>query len=714
MMKPKEEFRCYDQAIENDPKYTQASIQKAFRLPPKEAIECLKRAISNDLKPGQEAILWHNLAGIYLKIKNYEEAYKSINRSLELHDNEHTRQVRDVIRENMSFPNAKNQTNEKSEERLANDYDTKDKRSNEDREFEDEDFRNVFRDNLITFLINEKKFPRESLNYEILAEAPDLDLAVKHPGTDEFLAIFEFKHGSIEVSSKNINNILNKHKKTIVGRYNIFVYIVHPSKESNENFSIYKVEENKITDVSYEKFPTYNQLLFASPLDAPGRRICRALIELAKDKHGFSIHTPCQDYIDLQIKENKRTAAQIHRLKESDKNIALVLAGYEEELYPDIMSNYVVRGDIENLSGYSNKYPAEKNWLKGTLGHPHLRYKASVCILKPGVLVLEDIEKEVGELLELAKKNAENKGPAEPEENPKRILDAGGTVATITDDRISSVDLLGRKDLVRALANMFVHTKEIEGFTVALFGNWGEGKSTIMDLLKNQLKTSNNFEFAKFNAWEYEHTDNIAAGLAQEVVDGLMKGVIGFRNRLLLHVKFAWCEYKWNFIYSILCLLIIGLSPLALYLLGKVWGNLGISFQAFLGVGVLAVLVPIVICIYRGLKQIIEHPLAAQLQTYLKLPTYGEHLGLVPVLKRHIKTLCSLRLGKEKKLIVFVDDLDRCHAECISKTLDAIRLVMTIPRVIVIFGIDYRIAFKAIEGHYKNVSDGKGEIRKKR
>jgi tetratricopeptide (TPR) repeat protein len=105
-----EEFYCYDRAIENDPKYIQAYMQKAYSLSQGEdyvgAIECFKKGIDNELEPEKEAILWHNLAETYLRIRNYEEAYRSINRSLELYDNEHTRMVRDAIEGDMSSKGA--------------------------------------------------------------------------------------------------------------------------------------------------------------------------------------------------------------------------------------------------------------------------------------------------------------------------------------------------------------------------------------------------------------------------------------------------------------------------------------------------------------------------------------------------------------------------------------------------------------------------------
>ncbi len=52
-----------------------------------------------------------------------------------------------------------------------------------------------------------------------------------------------------------------------------------------------------------------------------------------------------------------------------------------------------------------------------------------------------------------------------------------------------------------------------------------------------------------------------------------------------------------------------------------------------------------------------------------------------------------------------MDDLDRCEPDAISSTLDAIRLVMDIKNVVVIIGIDHRIAFRAIEIQYSDLAD---------
>ncbi|MCK5174922.1 MAG: hypothetical protein KAR47_16120, partial [Planctomycetes bacterium] len=257
----------------------------------------------------------------------------------------------------------------------------------------------------------------------------------------------------------------------------------------------------------------------------------------------------------------------------------------------------------------------------------------------------------------------------------------------------------------KTLAGMFALTDCDNGFTMALLGDWGQGKSTVMGLLQTELekKHKGKFEFATYNAWEYEKTENVSAGIAQEVVKGLI-GKIGGWQKISLRRKFAWREYNEKLRGLLITTLLALNIAVILWDIALLFDDISSWCNAVAAVfGLSAIGLPVFS--FKDLKKIFEHPLSTQLQTYLKLPDYGEHLGLIPVLKRHIKILCDFQLDK-KKLVVFVDDLDRCNVDHIAKVLDAIRLVMTIPNVIVMIGIDHRIAFKAIQKHYKELADG--------
>ncbi len=299
-------------------------------------------------------------------------------------------------------------------------------------------------------------------------------------------------------------------------------------------------------------------------------------------------------------------------------------------------------------------------------------------------------------------------------------------IATALADEPSKHDSLGRTPIVNTLANMLASPEQTLPMTIALLGDWGAGKSSMIDQLQLQLnKLIKDFDnswtlvserdrneplrpyayiHATFNAWEYEKTDNIRAGLAQEVVNGLVDDMYIWQKFGFSFLN-AWCQHRWQFVWSVLGVVVTALAVLY----GVSSNDLGLNTfsETFLGVGAAAAMSFVLYKSWKTAVNILEHPLVSRLQTYLKLPSYGEHLGLVPVIKQQIETLCKLRLKGlyRHRLLVVVDDLDRCSPECITETLDAIRLVMNLKDVAVLIAIDDRVAFRAVAEHYKKLSD---------
>lgn len=111
----------------------------------------------------------------------------------------------------------------------------------------------------------------------------------------------------------------------------------------------------------------------------------------------------------------------------------------------------------------------------------------------------------------------------------------------------------------------------------------------------------------------------------------------------------------------------------------------------------------------REFGKIIISPQAKELLTYLHLPSYAEHLGEIPVMRKNICTLCELRLieknGKTPRILFVVDDLDRCSHTGIVKVLEAVRLVLDLDNVIVIVAVDQKIALAALAMHHAELSE---------
>ncbi|WP_111607035.1 P-loop NTPase fold protein, partial [Marinomonas arctica] len=217
-----------------------------------------------------------------------------------------------------------------------------------------------------------------------------------------------------------------------------------------------------------------------------------------------------------------------------------------------------------------------------------------------------------------------------------------------------------------------------------------------------------------FNAWEYEHTDNLQAGIAQEMIKALSspepKPVYWEKaswplRKVLLTARFALSLHGFKVLIP-LSLFAASLAPLwvpdslkgAFTSLVQPLGNGVASILPYAWVG--AFLIPT----FKKTKEVFAGPLAKELLTYLKLPDYGKHLGTIPVMREHIKKLTKVRLGNEKRLLYVVDDLDRCGHKGIVKVLEAVRMVLDLDNVIVVIAVDQRIALAALALNYKELA----------
>jgi hypothetical protein len=291
-------------------------------------------------------------------------------------------------------------------------------------------------------------------------------------------------------------------------------------------------------------------------------------------------------------------------------------------------------------------------------------------------------------------------------------------------EKPATEDRLGRRGLVKSLAAMLGDPSQQTPLTLALLGDWGSGKTTVMELLAAKLKKSQScrFSFATFNAWQYQLTGNMPASLAQEVVKGFIEGTRVWKLPLVLSPIY-WAVFgsfvlrrhliKMSLLIAAPILAgVIAFRPDRFDVLKYLKDTHPEIFTLFNFNMTLVVFWSVLAyCLWKA-KEVLEHPLFVDLKTYLQLPSYNAHLGLTPVLREDVHTFAHICLGgcwpnswnRRNRLVVFVDDLDRCNHTCIAETFDAIRLIMDVEDIIVIIGIDHRIALRAMTEQFKEVS----------
>lgn len=124
------------------------------------------------------------------------------------------------------------------------------------------------------------------------------------------------------------------------------------------------------------------------------------------------------------------------------------------------------------------------------------------------------------------------------------------TITQINNDQINSKeDYLNISDDIDAFAKLISYKELKPPLSIALFGNWGSGKSTFMEMLENRIETytdldhkdfckSKSIVHVRFNAWHYSDT-NLWASLVSHIFKELDKHINGKdkENRVSIYAK---------------------------------------------------------------------------------------------------------------------------------------------------------------------------------
>ncbi|MEZ9789464.1 P-loop NTPase fold protein [Vibrio breoganii] len=90
-------------------------------------------------------------------------------------------------------------------------------------------------------------------------------------------------------------------------------------------------------------------------------------------------------------------------------------------------------------------------------------------------------------------------------------------------DKESSIDFLNFNETAESIKDLITE-KELMPISVGVFGNWGAGKSTILELTKNSLeKDSKKYIQIHFDAWMFEGFDDAKAALLETIASELLK-----------------------------------------------------------------------------------------------------------------------------------------------------------------------------------------------
>jgi predicted CopG family antitoxin len=256
-------------------------------------------------------------------------------------------------------------------------------------------------------------------------------------------------------------------------------------------------------------------------------------------------------------------------------------------------------------------------------------------------------------------------------------------------DNETTEDLLGFKVHAELLLEV-IKDDEVLPVSIGVFGDWGSGKSSILQMIYQKLLSENQdlkdgTLALYFNGWVFEGYDDAKAALLETILSEFEKNkklwdeIAGEVTKLRKSVK--WMRA-------------IGLGFRKIVLPATAaYFTSGLSLIPYLA---------------SELQKLKPEEIAAQLQgqgaedfikSIVKEKEPEQESMVVREFREDFRDL--IKKSKISKLVVIIDDLDRCTYERIIDNLEAIKLFLNVENTAFIIGADPRIVSHAIAHHYK-------------
>jgi len=283
--------------------------------------------------------------------------------------------------------------------------------------------------------------------------------------------------------------------------------------------------------------------------------------------------------------------------------------------------------------------------------------------------------------------------------------------------------VIGAKELAGELADLLNSQCSDKAMMVGLFGQWGRGKTFLMEQIWDALKSKkdkNNFVRVDFHAWKYQDTPASWAYLYEAFTSKYFslperkdyeKSKTYYRDyfrgktrNFFRLVKVNGKRHGWlPLIYF--CLSVVGYIYLA---------SLGIATKIESIYKIIGLISSAPLLLYISTKVFFRYrKKAIQLfKKYSKKKSYNELLGIQKEIQDELKILLKAwisekKLARDKKILLVVDDLDRCRDERLIQIIDSMRVMLEdesiCRRVVALIAVDERILTRAIRFKYHRI-----------
>lgn len=285
------------------------------------------------------------------------------------------------------------------------------------------------------------------------------------------------------------------------------------------------------------------------------------------------------------------------------------------------------------------------------------------------------------------------------------VTDIDTSENLIIKDKDSIEPALGVDLISETLANICPELIKDSGMMVGIFGNWGRGKTFLAKKIISKIRQNNkNWYFINFSAWKYQHTESSWSHLHDSILRELERDTSIFgRIKNLKNRAFA-NGHKKGMLGLYLNIFLIIFLACWVFAINKIDLILGLAGFITTATVIFFVKTFIFFNSSSGYFKKIK-------QNYFSQDRFKSNLGIQAEIEDSLVAMLKswIPKGSQSKLILFVDDIDRCDVRNVLDVIDGLRLILDNPeiynRVVIISAIDERILKHAIRIKYNGVDN---------
>lgn len=261
-------------------------------------------------------------------------------------------------------------------------------------------------------------------------------------------------------------------------------------------------------------------------------------------------------------------------------------------------------------------------------------------------------------------------------------------------DNASKIDMLSYEPYAELIFEIAI-SERMNPVTIGLLGNWGSGKSTILNLIENKINSCSdkgNIVSIFVNAWMFEGYDDAKTALMEVILRAIEENKSISQN---LGDKFKKLRDRVDW---------IRLGGLVLK---------GIPMMLSLSMGN-----PLPLLL-EGIKEInwkdekeLEKLQNAILKTKDLIKESGQDNVVENIRKFREEFEQLISDSKIDNLIIIIDDLDRCNPDRIVETLEAIKLFLSVKKTTFIIAMDEDVIRYSIKRKYPHIEKDDIDISK--